>query len=92
MAVATATNAGATVVELPGGDPRTDPDAAKVLAASPEAPVIALGAPFNPDLEYTLAAVRSGVEQFGGGYLAFPGRTMVALYGHPSTERARRAR
>ncbi len=85
VAVATAANAGATVVELAGGDPRTDPDAAKTLAAMPEAPVIALGASLNPDLAYTVAAVQSGAEQFGGGYLAFPGRTMVALYGHPSS-------
>ncbi len=47
--------------------------------------MIALGAAFGEGLEYTLGAVRSGVEQPGGGYLALPGRTMVALYGHPST-------
>lgn len=85
VAVASARSAGASVLELPGGDPRIVPDAAKVIAAAPKAPVIALGKPFSSHLEYTLAAVRSGVEQFGGGYLAFPGRTMVAMYGHPST-------
>ncbi len=83
FAVATAENAGAQVLELPDGDPRIVPGAAKVIAAAPDAPVIALGAP--PTFEYTLGAVRSGVQQFGGGYLAFPGRTMVALYGHPSS-------
>lgn len=82
-ALTTARNAGATVVALPHGDPRTVPAAAKTLSARPKAPVIALGA--SPDLEYTLGAVRSGVEQFGGGYLALPGRTMVALYGHPAS-------
>ena len=85
-AVASAKNAGATVLEVPRGDPRTDPEVAKAIAAAPKAPVIALGPRFTPKLGYTLAAVRSGVEQFGGGYLAFPGRTMVALYGHPSTK------
>ncbi len=85
-AVASATNAGATVLEVPGGDPRTAPTAAKAIAAAPKAPVIALGPRFTADLEYTLTTVRSGVEQFGGGYLAYPGRTMVALYGHPSTK------
>ncbi|MDR7085561.1 hypothetical protein J2X11_000400 [Aeromicrobium panaciterrae] len=85
-AVGSARNAGATVLELPGGDPRMAPDAVKAIAAAPKAPVIALGPRFTANLEYTLAAVRSGVEQFGGGYLAFPGRTMIALYGHPSTE------
>lgn len=85
VAAATATNAGAMVLEVPGGDPRTVPDVAKALAAAPDAPVIALGAPFTSSFEYTLGAVRSGVEQFGGGYLALPGHTMVALYGHPST-------
>ncbi len=83
LAATTAENAGAQVLELPGGDPRIVPDAAKVIAAAPDAPVIALGAPST--FEYTLSAVRSGVEQFGGGYLAFPGRIMVALYGHPSS-------
>ncbi len=86
VAAATATSAGATVLELPGGDPRTSPVVAKALAAAPDAPVLALGAPFTSTLDYTLAAVRLGGEQFGGGYLAFPGRTMVALYGHPSTK------
>lgn len=85
VAVATAENAGATIVELPRGDPRTVPAVAKKLAAMPNAPVIALGAPFTVELGYTVSAVRSGVEQLGGGYLAFPGRTMVALYGHPSS-------
>lgn len=83
-ALTTAKAAGATVLAVPGGDPRTVPAAAKALSARPKAPVIALGKATN--LEYTLAAVRSGVEQFGGGYLAFPGRTMIALYGHPSTD------
>ncbi|MEO6605259.1 MAG: hypothetical protein ABIN55_06570 [Aeromicrobium sp.] len=85
VAAATATNAGATALQLPNGDPRMAPAAAKALAAKPDAPVLALGAPFTPSLSYTLAAVRIGGEQFGGGYLALPGRTMVALYGHPST-------
>ncbi|WP_344768642.1 hypothetical protein [Aeromicrobium panaciterrae] len=85
VAAATATNAGATVLEVPGGDPRTVPAAAEAMAEQPKAPVVALGAPFGDGLAYTVGAVRSGVEQPGGGYLAFPGRTMVALYGHPST-------
>jgi hypothetical protein len=85
-AVASAKNAGATVLEVPRGDPRTVPEVAKAIAAAPKAPVIALGPRFTADLEYTLAAVRSGVEQLGGGYLAFPGHTMIALYGHPSTK------
>ena len=85
FAVATAKSAGAVVVEVPSGDPRDDPKAAKQLAAVPDAPVIALGERFDRQLTYTLAAVRSGTEQLGGGHLVFPGRAMVALYGHPST-------
>ena len=35
VAAATARNAGATVLELPGGDPRADPEVAKAIAAEP---------------------------------------------------------
>ena len=86
VAAATAEAAGAKVLELPGGDPRVVPEVADAIAAVPT-PQSSLSAHRSARiLEYTLDAVRSGVEQFGGGYLAFPGRTMIALYGHPSTK------
>ncbi|MEO6470907.1 MAG: hypothetical protein ABIR57_03590 [Aeromicrobium sp.] len=79
-----ARNAGATVVELPGGDPRRDPRAAKILKARPDSPVVALGMD-APKFAYTLLAVRKASQQPGGGYFVFPGRTMVAFYGYPGS-------
>jgi hypothetical protein len=85
VAVANAVNAGADVVELPTADPRRDPAGAKVLAARPQTPVIALGSPFTHGFAYSLAIVRGHVTQTAGGYLALPGKTYTALYGHPKS-------
>ncbi|MDX6276383.1 MAG: hypothetical protein QOJ72_511 [Nocardioidaceae bacterium] len=84
-AVANAVNAGADVLQLPTADPRRDPAAAKVLAARPSTPVIALGNPFTHGFAYSLAIVRRHVTQAAGGYLALPGKTYTALYGHPKS-------
>lgn len=82
-AVATAKNAGATVVEVPTGDPRTSVSVAKQLRDRPNTPVIALGRPFVRNFSYTLAVVRHDVQQPTGGYLALPGKHYTAMYGHP---------
>jgi hypothetical protein len=84
-AVANATTAGADVVEVPTADPRRDHSAAKVFSARPKTPVIALGTPFMHGFAYALAVVRSHARQTTGGYLALPGKTYTALYGHPGT-------
>ncbi len=81
-AVATARAAGADVLEVPDGDPRTSPDAAAVLSKNPDEPVIALGSAFA-DVAYPLDVVRKGAEQPTGGYLALGDRTYTAMYGHP---------
>lgn len=83
VAVATARIAGATVVEVPSGDPRTSKAAATALRARPDAPVIALGRPFARGFAYTSQVVRRGVKQPTGGYLALPGKHYAAMYGHP---------
>lgn len=85
VALSTARNAGATVIELPGGDPRAVPAAATLLANRPDSPVVALGSSFARDFPYTLAAVRTPTTLPGGGHLIFPGRTMIALYGYPGS-------
>lgn len=85
-AVATARHAGATVVRVPTADPRTTPAAVEALTDRPDAAVIGLGAPFTNGLEYQVASVRDDRQQPGGGYTVFPGRHVVALYGHPATE------
>ena len=84
-AVATARNAGALVLEIGNADPRRTPAAAKVLAARPKTPVIALGTPFVRNFAYSLAVVRKHVVQPTGGYLAMPGKHYTAMYGHPGT-------
>ncbi|AXT86480.1 hypothetical protein C6I20_15730 [Aeromicrobium sp. A1-2] len=81
-AVASAVSAGAEVVEIPGADPRRDPAAAKILAARPRTPVVALGTAFADGFTYSLAVVRERATQASGGYLAL-GRHYTALYGHP---------
>lgn len=84
-AVATARNAGAEVLQIRNGDPRRTPAAAKLLAARPKTPVIALGTPFVRSFAYSLSVVRTRAVQPTGGYLALPGKHYVAMYGHPGT-------
>jgi hypothetical protein len=84
---ATARAAGAVVHVVPGGDPRASVPTIEALSKNGDAKVIALGSPFGNDqrLGSRLAVVRTGVQLPGGGQTLFPGRRMVALYGHPGT-------
>jgi hypothetical protein len=85
--VATARAAGARVV-LTGGrpDPRASTDAVAALAQHPGT-VVLLGAGFAAagGLDWKLATAETGVQLPGGGQTLFPGRMLVALYGHPGT-------
>ncbi len=86
-AAASARAAGAHVIEVPGGDPRATSDAVRALAeAKPEA-VVAVGETFGDaeTLAWRTRTAATGVELPGGGQLALPGKTYVALYGTPST-------
>lgn len=85
IAIANAGNAGATIIEVPGGDPLRVPAAATLLKQRADDPVLALGDSFRRNFSYTLSVVRTAPEQIGGGYFVFPGRVIVALYGHPGT-------
>jgi hypothetical protein len=85
-AVATARASGARVVAIAGADPRTDRDAIAALAEGPLPDrVVAFGSGFGPvdRLRRRLEVAATGVELPGGGQVVFPGRRMVALYGHP---------
>ena len=88
-AVATARAAGARVVLLPNPDPRTSHEAIQALASQPTTQVLALGGAFGaPDqLRGRIDIAATGVELPGGGQVVFPGRRMVALYGHPGNSR-----
>ena len=84
-AITTARVAGARVIAVRGGDPRTDPAAIASLSAARPRQVLAIGAGFGPAgrLASQVAAAQTGVQLPGGGQIMFPGRLLVALYGHP---------
>jgi hypothetical protein len=84
-ASAIAKAAGARILTLNGPDPRAEDAAIKALAAAPPKHVLALGAEFGPAdrLRRRIDAAATGVQLPGGGQVVFPGRRMVALYGHP---------
>jgi hypothetical protein len=86
MATGTARAAGARVIGVRGGDPRADSETIAALSESPPQHVVAVGA-FGPAqrLEQRIAVASTGVELPGGGQVMFPGRRLVALYGHPGT-------
>jgi hypothetical protein len=87
-AVATARAAGASVALTSGeADPRRSDDALRALAeAEPEA-VVALGASFGAEngLDWKVETAAGDQQLPGGGQVLFPGRLLVALYGHPGT-------
>lgn len=84
-AVATAKAAGARVVLTSRPDPRTDDKVIKALAGQPTEHVLALGSAFGPAqrLRQRIETAATGVTLPGGGQVVFPGRRMIALYGHP---------
>jgi hypothetical protein len=86
--IATARAAGARVV-LTGGvpDPRASVDLAAALSEKPAQTVVALGSGFAAaqGLDWKIRTAVAGEELPGGGQLVFPGRLLVALYGHPGT-------
>jgi hypothetical protein len=87
-ALATARAAGAAVSLTSGeADPRRSAHALDALAqAQPEA-VVAIGAGFAAEdgLDWKVETAVQGRQLPGGGQVLFPGRLLVALYGHPGT-------
>lgn len=88
-AAATAKATGARVLLAAGPDPRADGDVIKALAGRPVKQVLALGSAFGPAarLRQRIETAATGVLLPGGGQVVFPGRRMVALYGHPGDAR-----
>jgi hypothetical protein len=84
---ATAQAAGARAVAVRGADPRADPKAIEALADAPPKHLLAAGKEFGPAERLTarVAVAATGVQLPGGGQVFFPGRRLVAMYGHPST-------
>jgi hypothetical protein len=88
-AVATAKAAGARVLLTSRPDPRADDKLIKALAGRPAKHVLALGSAFGPAqrLRQRIETAATGVTLPGGGQVLFPGRRMIALYGHPGDPR-----
>ncbi|APT88976.1 hypothetical protein CFRA_06600 [Corynebacterium frankenforstense DSM 45800] len=85
--VANARAYGADVYVMDYPDPRVSEEASKAVAGLADRPLVALGAQFGSAERLTgaiEASARETAELPGGGHLVFPGRRMVALYGHPS--------
>lgn len=83
--IATARAAGIEVAWLPIGDARATGES--IAAAVSGRPLIGLGAPFGDNAKFAksveFAADEDIAELPGGGQLVFPGRHMIATYGHP---------
>ncbi len=85
-ALATARAAGAPVTPTDGEtDPRAS--AAALEALTDAEAVVAVGTAFADEdgLDWKVATAATGVALPGGGQVLFPGRLLVALYGHPGT-------
>ena len=84
--IATARAAGARV-PLTGGltDPRASADLVAALSEEPVGTVVVLGSGFAAEegLDWKVRTAVTGDQLPGGGQLLFPGRFLVALYGHP---------
>jgi hypothetical protein len=86
--IATARAAGARVQVTNGlTDPRGSADVVHALSRDDVKTVIALGADLAGvnGLDWKSDTAATGAELPGGGQLLFPGRMLVALYGHPGS-------
>jgi hypothetical protein len=88
-ALATVQAAGLPVVAVVGGDPR-GADSRAALATLQPTQVLAVGRhgvfPAPDSLAGLVRTAVGGVELPGGGQVMFPGRRLVALYGHPGDD------
>ncbi|MGB5952182.1 MAG: hypothetical protein WBG57_06645 [Ornithinimicrobium sp.] len=87
VATANATSAGAEVISLPEPDVRSSPEAIEAVSQTEPDSILAVGADFgSPEqLSSRVDVAKTGVQLPGGGQTLFPGRRLVALYGHPGT-------
>ncbi|WP_409329580.1 hypothetical protein [Trujillonella humicola] len=87
-AVATARAAGARVHVTDGvADPRASADLVDLMAEEQPESVVALGADLDAEdgLDWKLETAATGEQLPGGGQTLFPGKLLIALYGHPGT-------
>ncbi len=88
-ALATARAAGARVLPLANPDPRVSDATIKALAGQSTERVLAIGGAFGPaeQLRRRINTAATGILLPGGGQVLFPGRRLIALYGHPGDTR-----
>nr|MBA2695746.1 hypothetical protein [Actinomycetota bacterium] len=86
-ATASAQAVGAEIIQVATQDLRADPAAIEALSGKPPARVLAVGPGFAPvdRLSGRLEVAATGTLLPEGGQVLFPGRRLVALYGHPGT-------
>ncbi|MEO6790500.1 MAG: hypothetical protein ABI249_05270 [Ornithinibacter sp.] len=77
---------GATPRTVEQVDPRRDEGTRKALSSAAAAPVLAIGDGFGEHFSTRVRTARTAADLPGGGLMPFPGRRMVALYGHPQTK------
>lgn len=84
--IATLAAAGLRPMDLRWPHPGTDLTSTAHVRAN-DLPVVAIGDGFGDDqqLAAQVRATRTAPELPGGGIVPFPGRRMIALYGHPQT-------
>lgn len=80
-AAAAAVPSGSLMALVDGTDLRSIPEVGRALHASPPAAVHLVGT-VTADASWQLPVLLAGEEIPGGGYLMFPGRRIVAFYGH----------
>jgi hypothetical protein len=85
VGLATARATGARILTMAQPDPRAQAAAIKALSGQPVDRVLALGSAFGPPerLRQRVDTAAAAKLLPGGGQVLFPGRRMVALYGHP---------
>ncbi|HSM02301.1 MAG TPA: hypothetical protein VK960_07695 [Acidimicrobiia bacterium] len=85
VAAATAVTVEGVMILVDGTDLRLAADARSELDRLPVPPQVvqALGA--GPDAGWQLPVLLEGEELPGGGFVMFPGKRLVALYGNPNT-------
>ena len=86
-ALGTARAAGVHLLVGPHTDPGATTESMQAMGAPTAATVIGLGDRFGDEetFAWKVRTARTGVELPGGGQVALPGKTYVALYGTPST-------
>ncbi len=88
VVLAALSSAGGTTHEVADTDPRAAAATARLVLGAPDSPVLGVGAPFGGTDRFAarVATVRTAPQLPGGGWVPFPGRRLVALYGSPLTK------